>query len=293
MTPKKRSRPVAFSVLVLASLLGAAGAQAQEDRAPQEQPPPPTNPAEGPAQGPGHVQEPMVRNPAQVLAARVGAALGDREAWEETRYLSFGFAGRRMHWWDRYTGRHRVEGTDREDRKYLVLHDVDDRGAEGRAWLDGAEQAGDELAGLLENAYGAWINDTYWLLAPYKLHDPGVSLSHDGTETVDGVEYEKLMLTFDGVGLTPGDRYWLYVHPETGLVDRWAYVLEGWTNEDGAPPPTMWEWRGWQEMGSGILLAPSRIQVGGENAGRELSLAPIAVPAELADSVFESPEPVE
>jgi hypothetical protein len=43
-------------------------------------------------------------------------------------------------------------------------------------------------------------------------------------------------------------------------------------------------------MGSGILLAPSRIQASGENAGREISLAPVAVPAELPDAVFESAE---
>jgi hypothetical protein len=266
----------AVAVVSLA-LFAAPGAHAQEEPV-----------ADSPAQGPGRVGDTMIRDPAQLLAARVEAALGGREAWEETRFLSFGFAGRRMHWWDRYTGRHRLEGTDREDRKYLVLHDVDDRGAStggGRAWLDGEEQEGDALAGLLEGAYGAWINDTYWLLAPYKLRDPGVSLSHDGTETVDGVAYETLKLTFEGVGLTPGDTYWMYVHPETGLVDRWTYVLEG-----QEPPPTAWEWRGWREMGSGILLAPSRVQVGGENAGREISLAPIAVPAELPDAVFESPE---
>jgi hypothetical protein len=286
-TPTAAALAATFAVLAVLTVfaLGAPGAHAQEGS------------ESSPAQGPGHVGDAMIQNPApdpaEALAARVEAALGGREAWDETRFLSFGFAERRMHWWDRYTGRHRVEGTDREDRKYVVLHDVDDRGAatgSGRAWLDGEEQEGDVLAGLLENAYGAWINDTYWLLAPYKLHDPGVTLSHDGTETVDGVTYEKLKLTFEGVGLTPGDTYWMYVHPETDLVDRWAYVLEGQRTGDEEPSPTVWEWRGWQEMGSGILLAPSRIQASGENAGREISLAPVAVPAELPDAVFESAE---
>ena len=270
------------ALLVLASLL-AADASAQVD--------PPAPSAAAP--GPGRVEAPMIRDPAQVLADRVEAALGGREAWEETRFLSFGFAGRRMHWWDRYTGRHRLEGTNREGQRYLVLHDVDDRGAAGSAWLDGKAAEGATLAELLENAYAAWVNDTYWLLAPYKLRDPGVTLSHAGMETVDGVEYEKLGLTFEGVGLTPGDRYWMYVHPETGLVDRWSYVLEGPANADGAPPPTMWEWRGWQETATGILLAPERVQVGGEDrpsGGRELSLAPVATPAELPDAAFESPE---
>ena len=285
--------PAALALLFLvASVPTSAPTSDQEP----DTPPEPAREESSPAQGPGHVQTPMVRNPAQTLADRVEAALGGREAWDDTRFLSFGFAERRMHWWDRYTGRHRLEGTDRENRKYLVLHDVDDEGQEGRVWIDGEPAEGDERAALLETAYATWINDTYWLAAPYKLRDPGVTLAHDGTETVDGVEYEKLLLTFDGVGLTPGDRYWMYVHPETGLVDRWAYVLEGQVGDDGAPSPTVWEWRGWREMGSGILLAPERVQVpgeGDETGGRTLSLAPIAVPAELPDSVFESPEPVE
>ena len=223
---------------------------------------------------------------AQELAGRVMEALGGQEAWDATRYLVFDFAGRRSHWWDRYTGRHRLEGTTREGERYLVLHDVDDRGEAGRAWFQGEPAEGEEAAELLKNAYASWVNDTYWLLAPYKLGDPGVNLSYDGRETVGEVTYDTLKLTFDGVGLTPGDTYWMYVHPETGRVDRWAYVLQG-----QEPPPTAWEWRGWQPYGShGILLASERVQPEG---GRELSLAPIQVPDELPDAVFESPEPVE
>ena len=236
-------------------------------------------PAAAPAQQEGQDAADPAR--AQELAERV---MGE-EAWESTQYLTFGFAGARTHWWDRYTGRHRLEGQTREGESYLVLQDLDDQGEEGRAWLDGEPLEGERAAELVQNAYAAWINDTYWLLAPYKLRDPGVNLSYAGTETVDGTEYERLHLTFEGVGLTPGDRYWMYVDPETGLVDRWAYVLES-----QEPPPTAWEWKGWQPYGPGIMLADQRIQVG---SGRELPLSPIAVPDELPDSVFTSPEPVE
>ena len=47
---------------------------------------------------------------------------------------------------------------------------------DGRAWLKGKELAGDEAKKHLEQAYAAWVNDTYWLLMPYKLKDPGVTL---------------------------------------------------------------------------------------------------------------------
>lgn len=239
-------------------------------------------PAAAPAQQEGDSADPAR---ARELADRVMEALGGEEAWEAARYITFGFAGARTHWWDRYTGRHRLEGQTREGERYLVLHDLDEQGEEGRAWLDGEPAEGERGAELVQNAYAAWVNDTYWLLAPYKLRDPGVTLSYAGTETVDGTEYEALHLSFEGVGLTPGDRYWMYVDPETGLVDRWAYVLES-----QEPPPTAWEWNGWEPYGPGILLADERIQVG---SGRELPLSPIAVPDELPESVFTSPEPVE
>ena len=47
---------------------------------------------------------------------------------------------------------------------------------EGSAWLKGKALEGEEQKKPLERAYGAWVNDTYWLLMPYKLRDPGVIL---------------------------------------------------------------------------------------------------------------------
>lgn len=221
------------------------------------------------------------------VAARVMEALGGEEAWDETRFISFGFAGRRMHWWDRQTGRHRVEGTTQDGEPWLVLHDVDSREGpdQGQAWVDGSEVTGERAAELLENAYGAWINDTYWLLAPYKLRDPGVNLAYESEATLDGGTYDVLALSFEAVGLTPGDRYWIYVDRESGLVHRWEYVLE---HQPPDSTPTAWNWEGWQRYGE-IMLAPLREQ---PREDRLLDLSPIAVHDSLPDSVFSSPDPV-
>jgi hypothetical protein len=220
---------------------------------------------------------------AAAVAARAMAALGGEEAWAETRYLTFVFAGRRAHWWDRATGRHRMEVTSNEGEHLLVLHDLDTRA--GEAWLDGVKAEGERAATLLESAYGAWINDTYWLLVPYKLRDPGVRLAYDREAELEGKTYDVLALSFDNVGLTPGDRYWVYIDRDTGLMDRWEYVLE---DQPADAAPTAWHWEGWQRYG-GIMLAPRRLQVGSD---RVLELSPIAVPAELPESVFTSPEPL-
>jgi len=236
------------------------------------------------ASPPGQGSETAPPDPkALEVADQMLAALGGKEAWEATRFLHFGFAGRREHWWDKHTGRYRLEGATKENEPYIVLMDLDTK--QGRAWLKGDEVQGDKLKELLDNAWGAWVNDTYWLLMPYKLRDPGVILKYAGEETVEGAVYDKLALSFHQVGLTPGDRYWAYVNRSTHLMDRWAYILE---SMDPQGPPTVWAWQGWARHGQ-IQLAPERAQVG---ADRRISLEPLEVPPALADSVFTDPQPL-
>ncbi len=222
---------------------------------------------------------------AEQVVDSLAAALGGPEAWQATRYLHFTFAGRRTHTWDRATGRHRVEGQTQDGKNYVVLSNLDTQ--QGVASVEGQLVAAGsaEAAELLKLAYGAWVNDTYWLLMPYKLRDPGVSLRHDGRETIDGRTYDKLAMSFEKVGLTPGDRYWVYVDTETHLVGRWAYHLEGMKPEE---PPTAWTWEGWQTYG-GIQLAPMRRKVGSD---RTLELSDLRVETTLPDSVFTSTAPI-
>jgi hypothetical protein len=220
------------------------------------------------------------------VANQVMQALGGKEAWDSTHYLRFTFAGRRTHHWDKWTGRHRVEGQTPEGQKYVVLHNINTH--QGEAWVDGKKVEGDALKTWLDRAYGAWVNDTYWLLMPYKLQDPGVNLTYMGTEQLDGNAYDKLHLSFGNVGLTPGDEYWAWINRDTHLMDRWAYLLQAAPGEQRAAAPTPWRWQGWQKFGK-IMLAPTRAQVEGD---RKLELSDIAVFDTLPDSVFTSPDPV-
>lgn len=73
-------------------------------------------------------------------------------------------------------------------------------------------------------AYARWVNDSYWLLAPLKVLDPGVKLSTEGTKQVGEARFDTLRLSFEGVGLTPGDQYLLYIDPQTKLVRAWDYI---------------------------------------------------------------------
>ncbi len=73
-------------------------------------------------------------------------------------------------------------------------------------------------------AFGRWTNDSYWLLAPLKVLDPGVKRTAEGTKQLGDTSYDTLRLSFQGVGLTPGDQYLLYIDPQTKLVRAWDYV---------------------------------------------------------------------
>jgi hypothetical protein len=220
---------------------------------------------------------------ARALAQRSLDALGGQAAWDAVRYLRFNFAGFRLHHWDKYEGRHRFEGKTQEGQAYVVLLNLNSR--EGDAWLNGEHLSGEAKTEWLERAYGAWVNDTYWLLMPYKLFDPGVQLHYEGEEALDGKPHDKVRLTFEQVGLTPGDTYWVYFNRDTGLVDRWSYVLEGWEKGREA---TAWTWGGWQKHGA-VLLPTEHQQVGGD---RQLPLQELAVFDTLPDAVFDSPAPV-
>jgi len=215
-------------------------------------------------------------------------AMGGEQAWEQTRYLHFDWVVERggevvvarSHWWDRWTGDYRLEGTD-DGTPFVVAMNINSK--EGRAWSGGEELQGEALAKKLEAGFSAWTNDTYWLIMPYKLRDPGVSVSLEGQEEGDGGAWNKLALSFEGVGLTPKDRYWVYVNRETGLVDRWDYVLKG-----GDDPPTSWKWEEWTRVG-GIMLPRERHTLDGE---ARIHFPVMEAPASMPEGWLTSGEPL-
>src|SRR5688572_29883144 len=146
---------------------------------------------------------------AAAIADRVMEALGGKQAWDATRFLRFTFGSERdgklmgrHHTWDKWTGRYRVEGDTRDGVHFVTLMDLDTR--EGSAWIGKDKLEGDALKAQLERSYGMWVNDTYWLLMPYKMKDPGVILTYAGEEKgTSGATYDKVKLTFQNVGLTP------------------------------------------------------------------------------------------
>ncbi|MFQ5743376.1 MAG: hypothetical protein ACE5HV_07290 [Acidobacteriota bacterium] len=264
---------------------------APESQPTSRQAPEPAQPA-GP-EGPDPRSDPE----AITVAERMLEAIGGWQAWERTRYLRFGFVveqeGERaavspQHLWDRWTSDYRLEGGRRIDGRPsqgLVLLNLDSH--EGSAytrsgsgdWVAVSENA---VAAWLDWAHGRFINDTYWLLMPYKLQDKGVILKAAPSETIDGVEYNVVHLSFDKVGRTPGDQYWAFIDPKTWLMARWGYVLQG-----TEPPRTEWAWTEWEPYGR-LMLSRTKVLQDPQRQVR-IIFDPLAVLESLDPAVFSNP----
>ena len=99
--------------------------------------------------------------------------------------------------------------------------------------------------------FRSWTNDSYWLLMPLKLGDPGVKFGAV-TTTLDGPPSQATVtMSFgDGVGLTSGDQYDLSIDLERGVVD-------GWTFRPGPGKATTWAWTDYRDF-NGLRLATNR-----------------------------------
>lgn len=237
------------AVLVLATLVAVLGACSQPGSSSNQS-------AAAPSAAPS-AAAPAPRGEADAVAAEIAKqvtdAMGGQSAWEKLPYLRFDFVvvsegqerARFRHWWDKKRGRVRVEGPDEKGQVVAAVFGLaDKKGISFTGGMPDADSA--SIASHIQNGYERWVNDTYWLVMPFKLRDPGTRLKHARTETGEsGQTYDVLELSFSpGVGLTPQDRYWLYVNRETHLIDRWEFVLTG-----REPPPQGATWESWSSVG--------------------------------------------
>lgn len=186
------------------------------------------------------------------IADEVMLAQGGRRAWDETRVIRWTFFGRRTLTWDKWTGDVRIEWL---KRPLSILVNVN-TGA-GKVQLDSVEQTHpDSLAKYLDLGKKVWINDSYWLVMPFKLKDSGVTLKHLGdSATADGRPADWLQLTFAGVGVTPDNKYQVWVDQQSRLVTQWAYFEKAADEK----PQILNPWADYQRYGN-ILLAGDRGQ---------------------------------
>ena len=184
------------------------------------------------------------------IADEVMAAMGGRKAWDDTHLIAWNFFGARKLIWDKWTGTVRVDNL--KDDQTVILNLNTDK---GRVFRDGKEVTDpDSVTKYVKQGKGAWINDSYWLVMPFKLKDSGVTLKYLGEEpTKDGKSADVLQLTFKGVGNTPENKYKVWVDKASHLVWQWAYYPK-FTDEQ---PRFTLPWTNYQKHG-GILLSGER-----------------------------------
>lgn len=183
---------------------------------------------------------------AEEVARAMQKAMGGEDAWRAAHFVRFDFkvkVGARLeennaHLWDRKDGRYRLERTVKGGKREVILFSIGDyeRDKSGSAYLDGKKLEGEAAKKSLEDAYASYINDMWWLAMPWKWFDAGVNLKYLGAKPCAHMTCDVVELTFDRVGLTPGDRYHAFVSRKSHLMTHWDYVLE--SHEKGS-----WDWQ--------------------------------------------------
>jgi len=154
------------------------------------------------------------------IADQVVAASGGRQNWEDTRLIKWNFFGSRKLAWDKHTGQVRIDYL-KEDLKIIMnIHTKAGKALRN----DTLFTEGPVYEELMEKGKSVWINDSYWLVLPFKLKDSGVTLKYVGeAATQEEKVADVLQLTYKNVGKTP-ENYNQY-GPIKLSGDRGKYAL--------------------------------------------------------------------
>lgn len=210
------------------------------------------------------------------LADSVMLAMGGRRAWDTTRYFKWNFFGRRDLVWDKRTGNVRIE-TPYDSTVYLINIIADT----GKVFSKGKEVTEiDSLKKMVSQGKSIWINDSYWLFMPFKLKDSGVTLKYLREDTIPGgTDADVLELTFADVGMTPQNKYEVYIDRADNLIKQWSFYAN--TAQDS--PTAVWPWDNYQQAGS-IKLSYDR----SDNRGPK----DVGVYSDLPETIFTSPDSI-
>lgn len=176
---------------------------------------------------------------AELLATKLLNAL-DHDAYKNTNYLEWTFKKRHHYKWNKAENTCQVYW-----KNYRVDLDLN-QPSKNKAFQNDQEVNPDTSKKLIEKAIAYFNNDSFWLVAPYKVFDPGTERSLVTLENGS----KGLLVTYTSGGTTPGDSYlwhldasgkptsfqmWVDILPINGLQASW----NDWTTtESGAQLPT-------------------------------------------------------
>jgi hypothetical protein len=96
-----------------------------------------------------------------------------------------------------------------------------------------------------------WTNDSYWLLMPLKLKDGGVKFGPVMSTRDFPPSRANVTMSFEGVGLTPGDQYDLSIDLRKNQIDHWVY-------RPNADKKTGFTWEDYKDF-NGLILSTNHI----------------------------------
>lgn len=157
------------------------------------------------------------------------------KTYKDTRFLEWSFANGTHHYrWDKEVDTVLVAWSDYQVRLNLKMP------SKSSVAKDKTSLEGKEKEKLIKKAISFFNNDSFWLVAPYKIFDSGTERSIVSLE--DGTQ--ELLVTYTSGGDTPGDSYlwklqpngfpisfrmWVSIIPIGGLEASWDewQVTEG------------------------------------------------------------------
>ena len=186
---------------------------------------------------------PVGTNPkdADALAQKMLIAVKNSE-YENTRFLEWSFAGgRHSYKWDKENGKVEVKWSN-----YQVNLNLN-KTNKSIVFDNGKRVIGSEKLKLISKALAYFNNDSFWLVAPFKVFDSGTTRSIVTLENGS----KALLVTYKSGGTTPGDSY-LWELQENGFpvsFKMWVKIIP-----IGGLKAT---WDDWQVMENGVFLPVS------------------------------------
>ncbi|MCF2873852.1 MULTISPECIES: hypothetical protein [unclassified Tenacibaculum] len=175
---------------------------------------------------------------ADVLANKMLKAL-NYETYKNTRFLEWSFRGKHFYKWDKQKNIVEISW----DKNKVILHTKNQ--ANSSVFIDNKQV---DAPKTLKKAIDYFNNDSFWLVAPYKVFEAGIE-----RKIVQHENKDALMITYTTGGSTPGDSYlwilddnykpiaykmWVSIIPTGGMEASW----NDWTTtQSGAILPTKHE----------------------------------------------------